>query len=93
MQSYKLSRTEGKYTVYRSDLGATCFDTVCHEGRLYIHIPATEEHEQGYIYCATGETVDLSLYGLGYEEGVIGPCPDNDFVCKSWGLVDKSQQD
>eukprot|EP00210_Caulerpa_lentillifera_P001108 g1069.t1 len=83
--SYKISRTEGRYTVYRSNIGATCFDTVCNEDRLYIHIPATSEHEEQYILCATGETIDLSLYGLGYDEGEIGPCPNNDFICKSWG--------
>ena len=85
VKSYKVSRTENYYTVFRSDLGAACFDTVCKGKSLYLRIPATEQHAQKDIRCPTGAMINLEDEGLGYKEGTIGPCPNNKLVCESWG--------
>jgi len=85
VESYKISRTENFFTVYRSDLGAACFDIECKGRDLYVKIPATPYHEGKDIRCPTGGFVDLTDYGLGFDEGTIGPCPRNDLLCESWG--------
>ena len=85
VDSYKISRTENYYTVFRSELGSACFDTVCKGRKLYIRIPATSEHPQADIPCPSGKKIDLSDYDLGFEEGTIGPCPNNRLICESWG--------
>lgn len=85
VESYKLSRTENFFTVYRSELGAACFDAVCKGKQLFLRIPRTEYHDARDIRCPTGNFIDLSDYDLGYDEGTIGPCPNNDLLCESWG--------
>ena len=87
VDSYKISRTENYYTVYRSDLGAACFEVVCKGKDLYLTIPDTPHHKGRDIRCPTGELVDLTNYDLGFDEGTIGPCPKNDLLCETWGSV------
>lgn len=88
VQSYKLSRTEDWYTVYRTDLGATCFETICKGMELYIHMPETKFHDAKDIRCPTGNVIELTEYDLGFDEGIIGPCPNNKLICENWGYFE-----
>lgn len=86
MASTNLYRTDGKYIVWvTGPIGATCFDAICHGNDLYVKFDATDYNPAAEVRCPSGEYVDLTKVGIGYTEGIIGPCPDNDSVCNAWG--------
>lgn len=82
--SQNLRRANGFVSSY-IQVTAACFSTTCKNGKVYIQIPATQNTGAKEIACPEGQTVDLEQAGIGYREGVIGPCPSPETICPGLG--------
>lgn len=67
--------------------GAACFATKCTDGKLFFEIPKTDLYPAKEFACPEGEYVDLTTAGIGYGEGLVGPCPPAKSVCMWHGYV------
>ncbi|CAD7698780.1 unnamed protein product, partial [Ostreobium quekettii] len=84
LSSPNLKRTERNLFVTRiSD--ALCWETVCRNGSVYIVVPKTSVHPRRELVCPEGEMIDLATKGIGFDEGLVGPCPPSRDICDFWG--------
>lgn len=80
-----VQRVVGFQGLTRPNPGAACFQTRCKNGKAYVVIPETGSYPEVEAECPEGEMVDLADYDIGYQEGLIGPCPAPSQVCEFWG--------
>lgn len=78
-------RTEGIQIVTRNSASSACFETICRDGSLFVVIPETRSFPRAELECPEGETIDLQREELGFNQGLIGPCPRARDVCDFWG--------